>query len=73
MHDVLEGVLQYEVKLLLCHCIRDEKYFRLSLLNDCIENYELGFMEASNRPTPIKRKTLYSSDHSLKQNGMLNF
>ena len=70
MHDVLEGVLQYEVKLLLCHCVRDKKYFLLSLLNDCIENYELGFMVF---PTPIKRKTLYSSDHSLKQNGMLNF
>ena len=72
MHDVLEGVLQYEMKLLLYHCIRDKKYFRirLSLLNDFIVNYELSFMEVSNRPTPVKKSTLYSSDRSLKQNCM---
>jgi hypothetical protein len=69
MHDVLEGVLQYEVKLVLRHCVVSKKYFQLSFLNMHIDNYELGFMEASNRPSPIKKETLKSSDHSLKQNG----
>ena len=37
MHDVLEGVLQYEVKLLLRHLIYDEHCFTLDQLNssDC--------------------------------------
>ena len=71
MHDVLEGVLQYEVKLVLRHCVVSKKYFQLSFLNMHIDNYELGFMEAANRPSPIKKETLKSSDHSLKQNGQL--
>ena len=28
MHDILEGVLQVEVKLVLHHCIRLKRYFR---------------------------------------------
>ena len=32
MHDVLEGVLQYEAKLLLKHCIFEEEYFRADTL-----------------------------------------
>ena len=70
MHDVLEGVLQYEVKLVLRHCVVSKKYFQLSFLNMHIDNYELGFMEAANRPS-IKKETLKSSDHFLKQNGQL--
>ncbi len=69
MHDVLEGVLQVEVKLILQYCIHLKRYFRLSFLNDLISNFELGYMESTKRPTPIKKSTLHSSDHSLKQNG----
>ena len=29
MHDVLEGALQYEMKLLLKYCILEQKYFRV--------------------------------------------
>ena len=66
MHDVLEGVLQREVKLILQHCVNSMKYFRLTQLNGIME---FGYMEVTNRPTPIQRKTLHSTDYSLQQNG----
>ena len=45
MHDVLEGALQYEVKLMLHHMIEVEGYFTLEGLNSRLENTELGYME----------------------------
>ena len=69
MHDVFEGVLQREVKLILQHCV-DSKYFRLTYLTQLMEMFEFGYMEVANRPTPIQRKMLNSGDFSLQQNGM---
>ena len=45
MHDILEGVLQYEVKLLLHVMIEEEGYFSLDYFNSRLENLELGYME----------------------------
>ena len=70
MHDVLEGALQREIKLVLQYCIVSKKYFRLSYLTQLMESFEFGYMEVQNRPTPIQRKTLSSKDYSLQQNGM---
>ena len=70
LHDVLEGALQYEAKLLLKHCILTEKYFNLDHLNQLIDTFELGYME-TDRPSQITSKTLHSQDNSLKQNGTL--
>ena len=58
MHDVLEGALEYEVKLLLRVLTENENYFTLDNFNDCLENLELGHMECKSRPTPISKKTL---------------
>ena len=41
MHDVLEGVLQYETKLLLNRCIFEEEYFTAETLEQLIASYEL--------------------------------
>ena len=68
MHDLLEGVLQYEGNLLLQHCISDFQYFTLTFLNSVIENIELGYMESDGRPTPITSHVL-SSDRTLGQKG----
>jgi len=46
MHDILEGVLQYEVKLMLRVVIEEEGYFTLDHFNSCLENLELGYMES---------------------------
>ena len=71
MHDLLEGLLPYEAKLLLQQMINGEKYFKLDVLNDASESMELGYMESSNCPTPIEYTSLISDGHSLKQNGKL--
>ena len=72
LHDVLEGALQYEAKLLLKHCILSQKHFTLDHLNQLIDTFELGYME-SNRPSQITSKTLHSQDNSLKQNGTCSY
>ena len=73
MHDVLEGVLQYETKLLLLHCVNSH-IFSLNDLNSKIQSFELCNGMESDRPTPIDRNTLFSGGNLLKQKGMyLNF
>ena len=69
MRNVLEGALQYEIKLMLREMIAEESYFTLADLNTRIENLELGYMESKDRPTPISDTTLYSGGVSLKQAG----
>ena len=69
MHDVLEGALQYEVKLILQHMIYEENYFTLDKINSRLENLELGSIESKGRPTPISSNTLNSDGSSLRQNG----
>ena len=70
MHDLLEGALQYEVKLMLQRMIYNERYFTLSFLNTRLENLELGYMESKNRPTLLLEKNVRApTGLSLKQNG----
>lgn len=70
MHDVLEGALQYEVKLMLKVMVFEEEHFTLHHLNTRLENVELGYMETKDRPTPLAETTLRSSSGvSLKQAG----
>ena len=61
MHDLLEGVLQTEVKHLLLYCTGKHLSFSAT-------EYNCVIME-SDRPTPIDRKTLYSESNLLKQKG----
>lgn len=69
MHDLLEGVLQYETKVLLQHYVFEAKAISATILHELMESFEYGFMEVKNRPTSIERKTLRSKDNLLKQNG----
>ena len=68
MHDLLEGVLQYEVKLLLLYCVSSH-FFSLDFLNDKIKSFELCHGMEGDRPAPIDRKTLNSDGNLLKQKG----
>ena len=67
MHDILEGALQYETKLLL-HTMKDDGIITLQKLNSRLENVELGYMEIKNKPTLISLATYKSDGNSLKQN-----
>ena len=65
MHDILEGALQYEAKLLLQYMVAKQMITPAKIL--CImETAEYGYMEVADRPTPI---TLYSKDNSLDLKG----
>ena len=73
MHDVLEGLLQYEIKLMLKVMINTESYISLNDLNTRLDCLELGHMESKDRPSQISSTTFQSSGNSLKQNGMLQY
>ena len=62
MHDVFEGVVPFEVKLLLQHCIQCN-YFTLQLLNDRLNSYDFN----DNAPTQIDDRILNQSDRKLRQ------
>ena len=71
MHDVLEGALEHEVKVLLNRFINVEKYFTLTQFNSRLSNMDLGYMESKDRPTVIADQTLSGPSHKLKQEGMI--
>lgn len=65
------GCLEYETKELLRQHIDKDMYYSLDYLNQQIMGIELGFMESRDRPSTITLATLHSSDHKLKQEGMI--
>lgn len=67
MHIMMEGVIPYEMLLMLSSFIRVEKYFTLELLNDRISCFSYSTHEAKDKPTPIKSQALASSGGSLSQ------
>ena len=69
MHDILEGVLQYEAKLLLKQFVNCDHYFTLTQLNQQIQALELGISEVNSRPSPISSASLLERDGPLKQSG----
>jgi hypothetical protein len=68
MHDVLEGVLPFELKELIRFFI-SEKVITLPELNHAISSFPYSFLDATNKPNIIEASTLRSSDHALKQTG----
>lgn len=71
MHDLLEGALQYEVKLMLRQFVYVKKCFTSDYLSMKLRNMELGYMECKDRPTAITDKILKSADNKLHQNGTI--
>jgi hypothetical protein len=53
MHDLLEGVVPYELKLVLQKLI-SIKCFTLETLNNRLISHNFGFLESKNRPSPIR-------------------
>ena len=47
MHNLLEGILQYES---LQHCILEECYISYRMFSQRLEGIELGYMEMDDRP-----------------------
>lgn len=53
MHDVLEGILQYECKEMLKVFIREETYFTLDQLNERIKDFDYGYYNDKNKPSNL--------------------
>jgi len=49
MHDLFEGVIPYELKLLICHC-KCESYMSLDVLNHCLNAFDFGYSEVADKP-----------------------
>lgn len=62
MHDLLEGVLQYECKEMLTTFINEEKYLTLDQLNERIKRFDFGYYNDKNRPSPISQQTLNNAE-----------
>ena len=61
MHDLFEGVVQYELKLLLLHCI-GERYFSLADFNKRLLGFEYGYSEVADKPVPLTTQHVHSKD-----------
>lgn len=72
MHDLLEGVIPYELKALLTHFITTAKYFRLEELNDRLSSFEYGYTEMSDRPSIIDIKPDTKLRQFAAQNWLLS-
>ena len=46
MHDLFEGVVPFELKLLLIHCVQ-KMYFSVDLLNERLERFDFVFDKPS--------------------------
>lgn len=68
MHDLLEGLLPYETKLLLNYFI-ENNYFTLQNLNNSIASMELPYGTESDRPSPINNEILRAQGSQLNQKG----
>ena len=67
MHDILEGICPYELKLVLHHFIISQGLFTLDSLNDRIRSFNYGRGETSSKPVQISKKSIHSKEGTIKQ------
>ena len=53
MHDLLEGIAPFELKLILFSFIYEKRYFTLELLNARIDCFDYGYIDRRNKPTAL--------------------
>jgi hypothetical protein len=68
MHDLLEGVVPFCIKLVVKHFVQTRKLFSVSDLNTRIDKFRYGVTEATNKPSAnFTNDMLNSSSTKLKQ------
>ena len=55
MHDLFEGVIPYEMKLLLAHLV-NAKYFTIGTVNERLRQFDFGYTERSDIPSQLDEK-----------------
>lgn len=58
MHDLLEGIVPFELKLIISSFIFDKKYFTLGIFNSRLASYDYGYTDRSNKPTALSEAEL---------------
>lgn len=78
-HDLLEGALNYELRLLLQHFFQS-KYLSLSQFNDRLQSFDYGYSEIATKPNAInaryfkdESKIRYSASEMLLMTRILPF
>lgn len=71
MHLLLEGVIPYELKLMLHDFTAVKKYFTVDDLNNRIRSFNYSPEEAKDKPPPIKAHDL-TANGKISMAGMLN-
>ena len=66
MHILLEGIIPYELSIMLYNFITEEKYFTAQLLNDRIASFLYSTQEAKDKPIrkPIRMMIYHFSVES---------
>jgi hypothetical protein len=69
MHDLLEGIVPYETKLVLNNLTVIRKLLTLEELNARIASFDYGYVDKKNKPTTLSDADIADIDkHSLNQN-----
>ena len=67
MHDILEGCLQYELKIVLHHLLLIDCLLTIEEFNGCLLTFNFD-IDKKNRPIPITHEKLVSKDKKLGMN-----
>ena len=66
MHDLFEGIVPCEMKLLLTHLVT-AKYLSIADLNDRIGRFDFGYTELSDKPSVLDDKVVKNPDQKIRQ------
>ena len=66
MHDLFEGVVPREIKLLLLHLIQS-KYLTISVFNDRLCQFDFGYTEISDKPSELDQNIPKKLEQKIRQ------
>lgn len=67
MHDLFEGVVPYEMKLLITHLV-NVKHFTVATFNDRLRRFDFGYIECSDKPSELDEKNfMRNPDQKIRQ------
>ncbi len=66
MHVLTEGIVPYEMALMLYSFVYCKNYFSLAYLNAQMENFAFSYLDSSHKPEKIDQKQL-ATDKKIKQ------
>jgi len=70
MHIMLEGVVPYELKLMLTEYVTNRNYFTVGFLNDRIACFPYSSRDLADKPVPISDNQLIAgSKQKFHQSG----